>query len=549
MADPWNDLIDELIVICRPDEYLKFLHTGDMDAIKSGMLTDIYRAVPLMVLTHGIYLAVMSLPDADLTPLRAGLDRLWQAVIDDRDTSRLTGDDEAEDSYFVEELELLREEADGLLAIFESYVAAEPGPEADPDPLIQQANVLTASHLPNARRAFGQAGAAILRGAAYWPLWHFEFEQPPMAAWTSVLHSLVTTLKMGGLYPLAPLAAERRQSAEKIGAMKEKIKFAPVSVPGEKADAATLLPEARQLMDILLCGQEQLSAEQLASLPPLTPELLKTLSYITQSSEYAYNDAPGKGYAPIHAARLLGDSGSPEAVEPLLFALYTSDPEDLLWSAALAALGTLGPIALPAILDSMRYSTDPDFKAGAAEVLSQLGRGDERAFRALEAYFHETTWDEDRAMAIKSFNDLGDPRALPILLKSLNDRDIIPLGIDEVVATVRRLDPNYDPAELKRLEAKARQRYDSRLVRFDKYGQAFCRDCGALMRKDDLGEWEHLEPESAPAVPPAHFSPRPDFGLPALDPRFSHVGRNDPCPCGSGKKFKQCHGATKPTVH
>jgi preprotein translocase subunit SecA len=22
------------------------------------------------------------------------------------------------------------------------------------------------------------------------------------------------------------------------------------------------------------------------------------------------------------------------------------------------------------------------------------------------------------------------------------------------------------------------------------------------------------------------------------------VGRNDPCPCGSGKKYKKCHGAT-----
>jgi len=22
----------------------------------------------------------------------------------------------------------------------------------------------------------------------------------------------------------------------------------------------------------------------------------------------------------------------------------------------------------------------------------------------------------------------------------------------------------------------------------------------------------------------------------------SKVGRNDPCPCGSGKKFKKCHG-------
>jgi len=23
---------------------------------------------------------------------------------------------------------------------------------------------------------------------------------------------------------------------------------------------------------------------------------------------------------------------------------------------------------------------------------------------------------------------------------------------------------------------------------------------------------------------------------------FAGVGRNDPCPCGSGKKFKKCHG-------
>lgn len=27
------------------------------------------------------------------------------------------------------------------------------------------------------------------------------------------------------------------------------------------------------------------------------------------------------------------------------------------------------------------------------------------------------------------------------------------------------------------------------------------------------------------------------------DPKFKDVGRNDPCPCGSGKKYKKCHGA------
>jgi len=29
---------------------------------------------------------------------------------------------------------------------------------------------------------------------------------------------------------------------------------------------------------------------------------------------------------------------------------------------------------------------------------------------------------------------------------------------------------------------------------------------------------------------------RTDGGMPV-------VGRNEPCPCGSGKKYKQCHGA------
>ena len=26
------------------------------------------------------------------------------------------------------------------------------------------------------------------------------------------------------------------------------------------------------------------------------------------------------------------------------------------------------------------------------------------------------------------------------------------------------------------------------------------------------------------------------------DDPYANVGRNDPCPCGSGKKFKKCHG-------
>ncbi len=29
---------------------------------------------------------------------------------------------------------------------------------------------------------------------------------------------------------------------------------------------------------------------------------------------------------------------------------------------------------------------------------------------------------------------------------------------------------------------------------------------------------------------------------PAGNDDYAHVGRNDPCPCGSGRKYKRCHG-------
>ena len=28
------------------------------------------------------------------------------------------------------------------------------------------------------------------------------------------------------------------------------------------------------------------------------------------------------------------------------------------------------------------------------------------------------------------------------------------------------------------------------------------------------------------------------------DDKWADVGRNDPCPCGSGKKYKKCHGSS-----
>jgi preprotein translocase subunit SecA len=50
-----------------------------------------------------------------------------------------------------------------------------------------------------------------------------------------------------------------------------------------------------------------------------------------------------------------------------------------------------------------------------------------------------------------------------------------------------------------------------------------------------------VSPETAIGpLPPRAPPPGVGAGVPSL---YAGVGRNDPCPCGSGKKFKKCHGA------
>jgi preprotein translocase subunit SecA len=63
---------------------------------------------------------------------------------------------------------------------------------------------------------------------------------------------------------------------------------------------------------------------------------------------------------------------------------------------------------------------------------------------------------------------------------------------------------------------------------------------------------EDLMVGAAPSGPPrGAVASKPPPGEPAgaqpqlrpVQRSVPKVGRNDPCPCGSGKKYKKCHGA------
>jgi len=53
---------------------------------------------------------------------------------------------------------------------------------------------------------------------------------------------------------------------------------------------------------------------------------------------------------------------------------------------------------------------------------------------------------------------------------------------------------------------------------------------------------EGASPESAGPMPPLGLNPREDNNAQPAQPSGPKVGRNDPCPCGSGQKYKKCHG-------
>jgi preprotein translocase subunit SecA len=61
------------------------------------------------------------------------------------------------------------------------------------------------------------------------------------------------------------------------------------------------------------------------------------------------------------------------------------------------------------------------------------------------------------------------------------------------------------------------------------------------VKKDAVKYLFHVE-LSKPKTEPQRVAPLPTGG-PAKQAISDKVGRNDPCPCGSGKKFKRCHGA------
>jgi SEC-C motif len=271
-------------------------------------------------------------------------------------------------------------------------------------------------------------------------------------------------------------------------------------MPEVRAENARLL--VRRLIDT----GERLPKELRSDILHLGDAGVMALLEILEDEALAQIDSPGEGWAPIHAAALLGNLRAATAVEPMLRALARTGPLDILHDRVVSSLPRIGaPVVEPALRTAA--SAEDEVRDSVASVLARVGLRDDRILDVLLAQLR-------RAPGFAgNLAEYGDPRALPSLIEALDAFELNESGnpfanhaLIEIRCAIEELGGTLTAEQ----QLKCRR------------GQAAAESVRQRLR-------ERLEApaDASPPVAPARRHDRP--------------GRNDPCWCGSGKKYKRCH--------
>jgi hypothetical protein len=261
-------------------------------------------------------------------------------------------------------------------------------------------------------------------------------------------------------------------------------------------------------------------------------------------------EAEGEAFwAPSHATFLLGAIGGAEVVDPLLCALRHSSEEDVDWvyDAMPDILGSVGPPALMplrALARDREAGTHP--RLVACEALAEIAdrhagmRGPiAEALRAIAGL--ETEEDDVRWCAGLQLLAHARPEDRPLLEGLAREQeetgDIEWFGLDAVREAYRK-GPDFRPGAGDWMDF-----YDPDAIagRQERWAEE-AMDGGEGEEDIEDDEWE--EDPSLAFRASSHEYEGDDDG-PAPRPYVNTdptPGRNDPCPCGSGNKYKRCCG-------
>jgi HEAT repeat protein len=142
--------------------------------------------------------------------------------------------------------------------------------------------------------------------------------------------------------------------------------------------------DARAQVRRLIGPRDRLPGQTRRDILDLGLAAVPALLEILEDEKLALTESPGEGWAPVYAARLLGELKAEEAVEPMLRALGRTDPLDILHDQALQALPNIGtPVLEPAL--RAHKNANHELQTSIASVLSRIHVHDERVFQILVA--------------------------------------------------------------------------------------------------------------------------------------------------------------------
>ena len=214
-------------------------------------------------------------------------------------------------------------------------------------------------------------------------------------------------------------------------------------------------------------------------------------------------------WAPMHAWRALGQMRAEAAVLPLLALLRAAEDDEAATAELPAEFGMIGPAAIAPLAAFLSDRSNPELAVSTA----LLGVRDIAARHP-----------ECRAECVGVLVRMLEPgaEADPTLAGSAVSA-LIDLGAGEAIEAIR---------------------------------DAFRRDAVDLSIAGDIEDVEiALGLRTDRATPAPRYMALPAGRMPWLDalgvqrttqaspqasPRSAKIGRNDPCPCGSGKKYKKC---------
>ena len=331
----------------------------------------------------------------------------------------------------------------------------------------------------------------------------------------------------------------------------------PAGIPPIEAMAAQIQADD-EFRNELLKNTEAIRAFQVSNIHSefdiweLYPETAPpTLGALTQEERVDYLASPSPDYRAQAAYSFLNDEDYPDRVQARLLDLARNDTSPLVRGAAWAALidiedETIRREMRNALTDPSR---PPSERAGAAigmahyagepelhKAIEELYEDREVRNRVLEAMWRSLEQDFLRFGA----ESLDDPSL------SVQSQAILMVGALEAQSEAPRLIPFFEDWDVRDLAIHS--------YALAAPGETTAPRMRALFQKIDdlakgLSENEREVVKSAldlrldihnrkPIFHP--IEPEPDE-RPAVS--AAKAGRNDPCPCGSGKKYKKCHGA------